>query len=380
MIKRIFLDNNATTAIDPRVLEAMLSELSAIPSNPSSIHSFGQEAKKRLQQARETIASFFHIKPQEIVFTSGGTEAMNLLIRGFFPKEIKGHVITSNVEHSCVHNTLKDLEQKGLDVSFLPAGLYGAITHDKIKEAIRHDTRFIVVTAASNETGVKHDLDAIGSVAQAAKIPLIVDGVAWLGKELFTLHPGISAIGFSGHKIHAPKGVGFAIIRSSLKLHPLLTGGNQEYAIRAGTENLPGIIGLAKAIELLKTELPQATTRMALLRDQLEAGLLQGANPAVVNGMGPRICNTCNLSFPGDQGEDLVIALDMAGIAVSHGSACSSGALLEPPRVLTNMGLPPQITRSAIRFSLSRQTTPEEIEQTIAITSELVRRLRSKNG
>lgn len=227
----------------------------------------------------------------------------------------------------------------------------------------------------NNETGVKHDLNAIGQIALEAGIPLIVDGVAWLGKELFSIHPGISGIGFSGHKIHAPKGIGFAFVRSNLKLSPLMMGAPQEYFLRAGTENLAGIVGLAKAIEILKTELPAATERMALLRDRLEAGLLVKANPVVVNGMGPRICNTCNLSFPGDLGEDLLIALDMAGIAVSHGSACASGAL-EPSRILIDMGVPEQIAKSAIRFSLSRDTTAEEIDTAIEIISEIACRFR----
>jgi cysteine desulfurase len=375
--KRIYLDNNATTGVDPRVLEAMLSELSSTPSNPSSIHYFGQEAKQRLQNSRKTVAAFFNVKPHEVIFTSGGTEAMNLMLYGFFSKEITGHAITSNVEHSCVNNTMNALQKNGLDVSFLPAGLLGAVPPEQIKQAIRSDTRFIVLTAVNNETGVKHDLDTIGQIAMETGIPLIVDGIAWLGKELFALHPGISGICFSGHKFHAPKGIGFLIVRSSLKLQPLMTGGEQEYSFRPGTENLPGIIGLAKAIELLKIELPEATHRMAMLRDRLEAGLMQKAHPAVVNGIGKRICNTCNLAFPDDSGEDLLIALDMAGIAVSHGSACSAGAI-EPSRILTNMGLPQQIARSALRFSLSRNTTLEEIDQTIEITANIVENLRRK--
>ncbi len=375
MNKRVYLDNNGTTGIDPRVLEAILPELSSTPSNPSAIHYFGQEAKRRLQNARASIAAFFNVERHEVIFTSGGTEGMNLLLRGFFPKEVSGHAITSNVEHSCVYNTMHALEEKGLSVSYLPAGLLGAVSPHQVKEAIRPDTHFIVLAAVNNETGIKHDLDAIGQIALEAGIPLLVDGVAWLGKELFTLHPGISGICFSGHKFHAPKGIGFAIVRPALKLSSCMTGGDQEYSLRAGTENLPGIVGLAKAIELLKTELPEATTRMAILRDRLEAGLMQRANPVVVNGMGKRICNTCNLSFPDDSGEDLLIALDMAGIAVSHGSACSSGAL-EPSRILTSMGLPPQIARSAIRFSLSRDTTLDEIDRTIEIVSTIVQTLK----
>jgi cysteine desulfurase len=375
--KRIYLDNNATTGVDPRVLEEMLPELSLTPGNPSSIHYFGQEARKRLQNSRESIAAFFHVKPHEVIFTSGGTEAMNLMLRGFFADEISIHVITSDVEHSCVYKTLTALQKRGLDVSFLPAGLTGAVSPEQIQNAIRSDTRLIVLSAANSETGIKIDIDAIGKIALQTGIPFIVDGVAWLGKELFTLHPGISGICFSGHKFHAPKGIGFAIVRSLLKIHPYLTGGQQEYSLRAGTENLPGIIGLAKAVELLKIELPQATDRMAMLRDRLEAGLMQRANPVVINGIGQRICNTCNLSFPDDHGEDLLIALDLAGIAVSHGSACSAGAL-QPSRVLINMGLPHQIARSAIRFSLSRNTTLEEIDTTVEITANIVANLRSR--
>jgi cysteine desulfurase len=375
--KRIYLDNNATTGVDPRVLEEMLPELSLTPGNPSSIHYFGQEARKRLQNSRESIAAFFQVKPHEVIFTSGGTEAMNLMLRGFFADEISIHVITSNVEHSCVYKTLTALQKRGLDVSFLPAGLTGAVSPEQIQNAIRSDTRLIVLSAVNSETGIKIDIDAIGEIALQVGIPFIVDGVAWLGKELFTLHPGISGICFSGHKFHAPKGIGFAIVRSLLKIHPYLTGGQQEYSLRAGTENLPGIIGLAKAIELLKIELPQATDRMAILRDRLEAGLMQRANPVVVNGIGKRICNTCSLSFPDDHGEDLLIALDMAGIAVSHGSACSAGAL-QPSRVLTNMGIPHQIARSALRFSLSRNTTLEEIDTTIEITANIVANLRNR--
>jgi cysteine desulfurase len=376
MKDRIYLDHNATTGVDPRVLEAMLPELTSLPHNPSAIHFFGQEAKNRLQRSREIIASYLRVKPHEIFFTSGGTESMNLLIRGFFPNEVSGHVITSNIEHSCVDKTLKSLQERGLKVTFLPAGLTGAVSADQVQAAIQPDTRFIILSAVNNETGVKHPLSAIAQIALAANIPFVVDGVAWIGKEPLLIPPGVSAIGFSGHKFHAPQGTGFVFIRSSLKLTPQLTGGEQEYGVRAGTENLPGIIGLAKAVELLHIELPTATQRMALLRDKLEAGLMQKVNPVVVNGIGPRICNTCNLSFPQVQGEDLLIALDMAGIAASHGSACSSGAL-EPSRVLTNMGLPHQIAQSAIRFSLGRFTTMEEIDQAIEMISEIVKRLRS---
>jgi cysteine desulfurase len=372
---KIFLDANATTPIDSRVLEAMLPELSSLPSNPSSIHFYGRDAKARLQKSRETIAAFLRVKPNEIYFTSSGTEAMNLLLRGMFPAKAEGHAITSNVEHASVYETLLYLESKGLETSYLPAGLSGAVTPAQVKEALRPDTRLICIIAVNNETGVKHDVHAIAEIALEAGIPLFVDGVAWLGKELFTVHPGISGMGFSGHKIHGPKGSGFAFVRSSLRLSPLLTGGKQEGALRAGTENLPGIIGLAKAVELLSLELPAAAERMALLRDRFEKGLLASIDSLLINGGGPRICNTCNLSFPGTKGEDLLIALDMMGIAASHGSACSSGGL-EPSRILTNMGIPFSLAASAIRFSLSRSTTPEEIDQAIEAVTAIASKLK----
>lgn len=378
MKKRIYLDNNATTGLDTRVLNAMLEELSTVPSNPSSTHYFGQQARARLQKARDTIASFLQVKAHEILFTSGGTESINLAIRGRLQGNRYCHVISSNVEHSCVYNTLMQLKAEGIDTSFLPAGLLGAVHVDEVRAAIRPETRLIVLSAVNSETGVKIDMEAIAKVAQEANIPFIVDGVALLGKELFTIPHGVSAMGFSGHKFHGPKGSGFAFLRSSFKIPPLFTGGDQEFGMRAGTENLAGIIGMAKAIELLATELPTASHRMAQLRDKLESGLLVHAKPAIVNGIGPRVANACNLSFPDVQGEDLLIALDMAGIAVSHGSACSSGAL-EPSRVLTNMGIPHHIAKSAIRFSLSRFTTEEEIDICIQQVGSIVARLRDSH-
>lgn len=367
-MERIYLDNNATTALDPRVLEAMLPELASTPSNPSSTHFFGKEARARLQKYRAQIAHYCKAKPEEILFTSGGTEAMNLLIRG----SAKGHVISTNTEHSCVYKTL---QLHGLEVDFLPSGLWGAVDPDQIRKALRPNTRFIILSAVNNETGVKIDLEAIAAIAEEAQVPLYVDGVALLGKEHLHIPRGVTAIGFSGHKCHGPKGTGFLFLRSGTSLDPLFTGGEQEFQKRAGTENLPGIAGLAKAIELLNTELPSAIKQMTALRDKLQTELQQRLDPVLINGIGPRISNTCNLSFPGVSGEDLLIALDMAGIAVSHGSACSSGAL-EPSRVLTEMGIPFPIARSAIRFSVSRMTTFAEIDYTIATLCEIIPKLR----
>lgn len=348
--------------MDSRVVEAMIAALTSDEEgNPSSLHSFGQKAKYRLAQARQTVASYVGVRPQEVIFTSGGTEGINLLLRGLLPPGGRGHLITSDVEHSCVYATAKALESSGLHSSFLDVGRFGAATAEAVQQALRRDTRLILLMAVNNETGVKTDIAGIAAIAKEANIPFFVDGVALMGKEEIVIPPGVTAMAFSGHKFHAPKGIGFVVVRSHQKLSPLHTGGDQEYGRRGGTENLPGIAGLARAIELLKEELPEATSRMAVLRDRLEVGLMQRIPGVSVNGEGPRICNTSNLTFPGVEGEMLLAALDLAGIAVSHGSACASGAL-EPSRVLLNMGYSKSEAASSIRFSLSRFTTAEEID------------------
>jgi cysteine desulfurase len=377
MPSKIYLDNNASTPLDPRVLAIIEEDLRNNYGNPSSSHSLGQESRKRLTQARHSIATYFKVKPSELVFTSGGTEAINMVIRGLFQSNPTGHIITSSVEHSCVYATVKAMEANGTQATFLSPGLWGAVTVDAVKAAIQSDTRLLAFMAVNNETGVKTDIEGIAALAEERGIPFLVDGVALLGKELFTIPTGVSAICFSGHKLHAPKGIGFAIIRKSLKLSPLLTGGNQENGHRGGTENITGIVALAKALELLKEELPQASQRMQKLRDYFEAELLSRLPNVHINGEGPRVVNTSDLSFDGVEGETLLAALDMEGVAASHGSACASGAL-EPSRILLNMGIPREQARSSVRFSLSRFTTAQEIEDCLEIVIRVVNRLRLK--
>lgn len=370
-MKRIYLDNNATTALDPRVLGVMQEELASAPANPSSVHYFGQQARQRLSKARQTIANFLQVKPSQLIFTSGGTEALNMLLRGFFSGSCAGHLITSQIEHSSIYNTVKILEKRGLQVTYLATGLKGYVTVEELAAAVRPDTRLIVLGAVNSETGVKNPINKIAELAKQLNIPLIVDAVALLGKELFTIPEGVSAMTFSGHKLHGPKGVGFAYVNSSLKWEPLLSGGDQEHAKRGGTENLPGIVGLAKAIEILADELPSATYRMETLRDHFEESLKKECG-AQVNGAGsPRVANTSNLLFPNIDGETLLLQLDLKGVAASHGSACASGAL-EPSRVLLNMGLSKKLASSSLRFSFSRFTTIEEIECTIEILKNLI--------
>lgn len=371
---RIYLDNNATTQVDPRVLEVMLSELSGPPSNPSSIHWFGQQARQHLTQARETVASFFRAKPAEIIFTSGGTESVNLFLRGL---KAQGHLITTAIEHSCIYKTAQILESTGLSVTYLPVGLWGAPSAQSLEESIRPDTQAIILSAANSETGVKIDLEAMAAIAHRHRIPLLIDAVGFIGKEPFSLFPGITAVACSGHKFHAPKGIGVLFTRSSLKLIPLLTGGNQELQHRAGTENLAGILGIAEAFRILSAQQPAITAHLLELRMRFETGLKESIPDLIINGEGPRISNTSNISFPGIDGETLLIQLDMAGIAISHGSACASGAV-EPSRVLLQMGVPRKTAYSSVRFSMGRTNTLEEIDRAVATIASIVKKLAAQ--
>lgn len=348
----------------------MLQDLNGLPANPSSVHFFGKSARTLLSNARRTVANFFQAKPEEVIFTSGGTESINLLLRGL----TSGHIITSAIEHSCIDQTLRALPN--LETTFLPVGLWGAPTVDQIEKAIRPTTKAIILTISNGETGVKIDLEAIADLAGKKNIPLLLDAVSYVGKEPLPSHPAITAIAISAHKFHGPKGIGALILRSHYKLPALLTGGSQENKHRAGTENLAGILGLAEAIQILSESQTQITEKISDLRNHFEMSILRELPDVVVNGEGPRVCNTSNLAFLGLDGETLLIQLDMAGIAASHGSACSSGAL-EPSRVLTNMGLDRKTARASIRFSFSRMNTREEVDLAIEQIVKIVKKLRS---
>lgn len=372
----IYLDNNATTILDEEVLRAMQEELIAPPSNPSSIHHFGQMAKARLANARHTIASFLNVKAQEIIFTSSGTEAMNLPIQGVINSQNPLHIISSNIEHSCVYHSLKSFEKKNIDITYLSPNSLGLIDPKSVEMAIREETGLIVLSAANSETGVKTDIASIAKIAKNNNIPFIVDGIALLGKESIPNLDGISAMGFSPHKFHGPKGVGFVYIHSSLNFDPMYFGGNQEYGKRAGTENLAGIIGAAKAVDLLKTVQRQAYSHMKNCRDRFEKYVLTHLDGVHINGEGDRICNTSNLSFENIDAENLLIHLDLAKICASHGSACSSGSV-EPSRVLLNMKYPISRVKSSLRFSFSRKNTDEEIDHALKTLIHLVKQLRN---
>lgn len=375
MEKKIYLDNNASTPLDPQVLQEMIELLKSYTGNPSSIHSFGRALQQKLVLSRDIIANYLKVRSKEIVFTSGATEGINMLLKGFFREQPRKHIISSNLEHSCVYNTLKFLESQGAEVTYLSPGKYGAAKLDEVKEALRPDTGLIVLMSSNNETGVKTDISEIAFWAQNLKIPFIVDYVSSFGKEPLVLHDGVSAACFSGHKIHGPKGVGFTFIKRNFKLPSFIHGGGHENGLRAGTENISGIVGLATAVSLLSGMLPGCGSHMEKLRDYFEKELLASLPDVFINGEGPRVCNTSNLAFSGVEGEVLLAKLDMEGIAVSHGSACSSGAL-EPSRILLNMGIPVNLARSSVRFSLNRMTTMEEISKALEIIVKIVNNLR----
>jgi len=374
-MKTIYLDHNANTPVDPRVCHAISHYLSHGLGNPSSLHAFGRLSRGMLTKSRDLLAQFLRKRSDEIVFTSGGTEGANVFIRGLCEHVGSGHIITSTVEHPCVLSPIELMEGGGFQVSYLNPGPWGAIRPEAVKEALQSDTKLIALMAVNNETGVKTDIAAIAQIAMEAKIPFFVDAVALLGKEPLSIPEGVMGMCFSGQKIHATSGIGFCFIDRKIKLAPLITGGQQEFGRRSGTENLPGIVGLAEAIAVIKEKLSLHSCRMQESRDDFEKTLQMRVPDVLVNGEGPRVVNTSNLYFPGVDGETLLTVLDMEGVAASHGSACKAGGVELSP-VLLNMGLSPERVGSSIRFSFARTTTKEEVNKAIAIIENIVKRLR----
>lgn len=365
---KVYLDNNGTTFLDPKVLSTFVDALQNIQGNPSSVHSYGQHAKMALNNARRTLAEAFKVEPAEVIFFSSATEALNTFIRGAIKKG--SHLLTSNLEHAAVYSTAKVLEKEGSEVTFLQPGMKGAPTVEEVEKGLRPNTHLIALMSVNNETGVKTDIEAIANLAHRRKIPLLVDGVAQVGKEPVSIFPGIGAFCGSGHKIHAPKGIAFAFVRKSFPFTPLLTGGEQEGGRRGGTENLAAILALEEAVRIFLENQDSAISHMLHLRTLFEKGLMELPN-VEINGKGPRICNTTNATFVGMEGEVLLAKLDLAGICASHGSACSSGAL-EPSRVLLNMEIPLSKAASALRFSFSRFNIEKEVFFTLEKLKKLL--------
>jgi cysteine desulfurase len=388
---RVYLDNNATTPVLPEVFEAMRPFYTEQFGNASSIHHYGQHARAAVEKARASVAALVNARPAEIVFTSGGTEADNLGIFGLVQRG--DHVITSTIEHSAVTNTCKRLEQMGYEVTYVPVNARGEIYAGNVEAALRPNTRLITIMMANNETGVIQPVEEIGKIAQEADVFFHTDAVQAAGKVPIDVNKiACDALSISGHKIHAPQGTGALYIKKGTLIQPQIYGGSHERQRRAGTENLPGIVGLGKAAEISKLWLERPSTQksgvdgalesgggpaeMAAMRDRLQQAILAAMEDVGVNGEGaPRVPNTTNLWFDHIEGEALVIALDLKGLAVSSGAACSSGAI-EPSHVLLAMGLPHQRARASIRISLGKQTTNDDIDFAIKVIPETVSRLR----
>jgi len=373
---RIYLDNNATTPVLPEVFEAMRPYFVEQFGNASSIHHHGQQTRAAVEDARESVAALLGCRTSEIVFTSGGTEADNLAIAGLVgPGE---HVITSSIEHHAVLLACKHMEEMGAEVTVLPVDGRGLVDPDDVRRALRSNTKLISVMMANNETGVLQPVEEIGRIAAEAGVCFHTDAVQAAGKvEIDVRRIGCDALSISGHKIHAPQGVGALCVRKGLRLQPLFYGGRHERSRRAGTENVPGIVGLGKAAQIAKEALDRRDDKkMAAMRDRLQQGILAQVEDAAVNGDGAaRVPNTCNIHFDHIDGEAMVIALDLKGLAVSTGAACSSGAI-EPSHVLVAMGLRADQARASIRFSLGKQTVAEDIDIALALVPETVARLR----
>jgi cysteine desulfurase len=378
-MRRVYLDNNATTPVDPAVLEALLPFFSTDFGNASSIHSYGQRCRGAVEKARAAVAALFAAKPGEIVFTSGGTEGDNAAIFGVVEAAGNGkrHVITSRIEHNAVLNVCQELQRRGVDVTYLPVNREGLVDPDDVRRAIRPETVLITIMYANNELGTAQPLEEIGRIAAEADVYFHTDAVQAAGKLPIDVDRlGVDLLSISGHKLNAPKGVGALYIRQGTHLHPHMFGGRHERGRRPGTENVAGIVGLGKAAELAQGWVREDAPRIAALRDRLQQGLLAQVPEARVNsGRAPRTPNTTNITFFCIEGEALVIALDLRGLAVSTGAACSSGAV-EPSHVLTAIGMPPEEARASIRFSLGHATTDEDIDFALSVVPGAVGQLR----
>src|SRR5271170_3044075 len=375
-MRRIYLDNNASTPVLPEVLEAMRPYFTEHFGNASSIHHHGQETRAAVERARDSVASLLNCRASEIVFTSGGTEADNLALSGL--TMAGDHIVTSTVEHHAVLHACKHLEETGREVTYVPVDGRGLVDPEDVRRALRPNTKLISIMMANNETGVLQPVEEIGKIAAQAEVYFHTDAVQAAGKvPIDVKRIGCDALSISGHKMHAPQGVGALYVRKGTRLRPLFYGGRHERSRRAGTENVPGIVALGKAAEMALLGFDRGDDReMSALRDRLQRGILAQVEDAGVNGNGAaRVPNTTSIYFDCIEGESMVISLDLKGLAVSTGAACSSGAI-EPSHVLVAMGLRSDRARASIRFSLGKQNTAEDIDFALALVCESVARLQ----
>ncbi len=379
-MRKVYFDHNATTPVRKEVQEALLPYTFEEYGNPSSIHWAGREVRRKTEWAREKVAAFFGCEAGEIIFTSSGTESDNLAIKGVAFKNLdrRGHIITSSVEHSAVIKSCSSLQKIGFDVSYLPVGRDGLVDPDDVVRSIRSDTILITVMHANNETGVINPVKDIAKISREHEIPFHTDAVQDIGKIPATVDDlEADIITFSGHKINALKGVGGIYVRKGLQLEPIIHGGHQERGRRSGTENIVGIVSIGKAFELIASEWEEESQDVMRLRDRFENGLLERVPDIYVNGTREaRLPNTTNIAFRFIEGEALIVALDMLGIAASTGSACTSGST-EPSYVLTGMRVDPIDAQGSLRFSLGYGNTDEDVDYALEKIPEIVTKLRS---
>jgi cysteine desulfurase len=375
-MKRVYLDNNATTPVLPEILEAMRPYFGEHFGNASSIHHHGQETRAAVERARESVANLLGCRPAEVVFTSGGTEADNLAVAGLIREG--DHVISSTIEHHAVLNSCKRLQKRGIEVTYVPVDGKCLVDPEDVRRGLRPNTKLVSIMMANNETGVLQPVNEIGKICAETDVYFHTDAVQAASKVPIKVKEiGCDLLSISGHKFHAPQGVGALYVRKGTTLEPLFHGGSHERSRRAGTENVPGIVGLGRAAELALKGFENGGDReIAKLRDRLESTILERVESAGVNGQGaPRVPNTSNIYFDYIEGEALIISLDLKGLAVSTGAACSSGAI-EPSHVLTAMGLRADRARASIRFSLGKQNTADDVDFAIQLVPASVGRLR----
>ncbi|PYM93728.1 MAG: cysteine desulfurase NifS [Candidatus Rokuibacteriota bacterium] len=377
MNRRVYLDHNASTPVHPEVVAEMLPYFTELYGNPSSIHAFGREAREGMDLARERVARFLKVSPQEIVFTSGGTESDNFGVKGLAWARGRGHLITSQVEHHAILRTCRALEAQGFDLTCVSVDEFGMVDPDEIRRAIRPDTVAISIMHANSEVGTIQPIAAIGRIAREHGVPFHVDAVQTFGKLPLDVDAlGIDALSFSAHKIYGPKGVAGLFVRKGTKMVAVQHGGEHERRRRAGTENLPGIVGLGKAVEVRARDMQAEAERVTALRDRLWQGVRARVPEVRLSGHPTeRLPGTASLLFRHVESESIVLGLDLKGIGVSAGSACTSGNV-EPSHVLVAMGVPLDWAMGSVRCSLGRSTTAEDIDYVVECLEPLVRKLR----
>ncbi len=377
MSRRVYLDHNASTPVHPEVLAEMLPYFGEVFGNPSSIHAFGREAREGMDRARERVASFLNVSPQEIVFTSGGTESDNFALKGLAGARGKGHVITSQVEHHAVLRAARALEAQGFDLTVVGVDEFGMVDPDDVRRAIRPDTVAISIMHANSEVGTLQPVEAIGRIARERGVPFHVDAVQTFGKLPIDVNAlGVDVLSFSAHKIYGPKGVAGVFIRKGTKMVAVQHGGEHERRRRAGTENVAGIVGLGKAVEVRARDMQSEAPRIAALRDRLWEGVRARVPEVRLSGHPTqRLPGTASLLFRHVESESIVLGLDLKGIGVSAGSACTSGNV-EPSHVLVAMGVSVDWAMGAVRCSLGRSTSAEDIDYVVECIEPLVRKLR----